>query len=151
MNARQRQQLAAMGIRQWVPRPGGPLADEVPMGIAVDPSAGDAPVLMLTGLPDPGDAVLFEDFRRAVGPSVCRGWPEANEPVLAERVSGGLLTHIIVFGQGVAAEVFGADAPERVGSARLIVLPSLKRLAAESDARREAWAALVSAGGLVAS
>lgn len=53
---------------------------------------------------------------------------------------------LLILGPALASLMFGPDVPERSGSARVTVLPSLDELAASADARRACWQALRSSG-----
>lgn len=144
---RQRAYLEAMGIPVWVARnaPGEDLVESgAPAAVQLGPGSGH--LLMLCGSVSEPSGALATDVARVLGSAPVWGWPgEAGTGTsLAEAVSEGLFTHVLVFGEATEASVFGGPAPEAVGPAAVLRFASLQELESSPGARRELWRALTS-------
>ncbi len=118
-------------------------------GVVAGPGAGSC--LYLCAATDDTSGPLASDLARVLsappvwarlGDSGDTGEP--LEALIAER----LFTQVVVFGEGAAGLLFGAEVPEQCGPARVTVAPSLARLAEDPRARRHCWFTLKSSGCL---
>lgn len=146
MDALHLQYLEAMRVPVWVLRK--PLAAVQGQSPRLHLGPGNGALLLVCGEPGESATMLAADLARALPEPPVWAWPEAGEGgcLLGEAVRDRLLTGIAVCGQDVARSLFTGEPPSAMGSARVVVLPSMARLSADPDARRDCWRALLSAG-----
>ena len=91
---------------------------------------------------------VASDLSRSLGQPPVWCWPAEDETAKAAHAACDerLATDLLILGPALASLMFGADLPERSGSARVLLLPSLDELAASAEARRACWQALRSSG-----
>lgn len=152
--------LDAMGITVWTRREPpqiAPAPAETPaktsrakatkaLGLSLGPGQGSC--LFLCGSEDETATPLAADLARIV----------SGAPVWAKTALGGdgvaleaaveerLFTSVVIFGQAQALLALGGAAPERCGAARVVVVPELKRLATDPEARKSCWQLFKSLG-----
>ncbi len=134
------------------PEPPSPTADSqasVPLAgarLAFGPGAGGC--LLLGPSQAAAAQQLASDLSRSLGQPPVWCWPAEDETAKAAGAACDerLATDLLILGPALASLMFGPDVPERSGSARVTVLPSLDELAASADARRACWQALRSSG-----
>jgi len=142
---RRRAYLEAMGFDVWLRRPSGP----EPGRLVVGPGSGST--LLVCAAPAASGGRLAADIARAIGSEPVWAWPDPKgdpgRPGVEEAVGDGLFTRLLVFGEDLARELFGAEAPRIVGSAAVAVLPDLDELAVSGSARRTLWRLIVGTSG----
>jgi hypothetical protein len=110
--------------------------------------AGDSPCLLLVD--DAGQSALdiANDLGRALGQVPVWAWPEesARGTDLEQLAADRLLTGIVFFGPALANLAFRGVAPERIGQAKVTVLPDLTTLKVSAEARKACWSSLLAAG-----
>ncbi len=128
------------------PNPAPTKPQPEPQGVVLGPGQGDC--LYVCGSNDDTAGPLASDLARVPGESpvwalvAADGEGDRLEAAIAER----LFTQVVVFGAAQAQLVFGGDAPDQCGPARVTVVPDLDRLARDARARRQCWALLKGAG-----
>lgn len=141
--ARRRAYLEAMGFDVWLSRHAEAAAGAGagPARLVIGPGAGST--LLVCPGPEAIAGKLAADIARAVGNDPVWAWPDpdagAQGPTLAEAVGDRLFTRLLVFGESLAGAVFGASAPEVMGSSAVGVAPALDDLDASAEARRALW------------
>ena len=141
---RQRAYLDAMGIPVWVARGGAPekSLEDAPRG-RIQLGPGDGQLMLLCGSISEPAGKLATDVARALGTRPVWAWPAADEGLeLAEAVEEAMFTHVLVFGPETELGLFGGPAPELVGSAAVLRLPSLVELSSSPGARKTLWRTL---------
>lgn len=145
MDALRLEYLQRIGVPVWVRREAPPAAPARP-GLQVGPGAGSV-LFVCAGAEEPSGP-LAADLARVLAEAPVWAWPAPPEAgtTPADAVERGLLTALVVFGEDLAARLFGRVPPESIGAARVVVVPSMGRLAREPEARRACWRALAGAG-----
>ncbi len=143
--ARRRAYLEAMGFDVWVSKQAavasGSEAAAGPARLVIGPGAGS--MLLVCPGPEAIAGRLAADIVRTVGRDPVWAWPDPDAggqgPTLAEAVADRLFTQLLVFGDSLAATLFGGPAPEVLGSSAVGVGPGLDDLAERPEARRALW------------
>ena len=143
--ARRRAYLEAMGFDVWVSKhaavAAGAEAEAGPARLVIGPGAGS--MLLVCPGPETIAGRLAADIVRAVGNDPVWAWPDPDAgtqgPTLAEAVADRLFTRLVVFGDSLAATLFGGSTPEVLGSSAVGVAPGLDDLDARPEARRALW------------
>lgn len=116
------------------------------LGLSLGPGQGNC--LFLCGSEDETASPLASDLARL--PGAAPVWAKtaiAGKGVpLDTAVEERLFTAVVIFGQAQALLALGGAAPEQCGAARVVVVPELKRLAADPAARKSCWQAFKSLG-----
>lgn len=166
MNPLRASYLEALGIRRWVRRIPAEPGSESPAaeGALAEPSV-DAPTgqgasgwrlgeaegrcLLLCGDEQEADTVLAGDLARCLRGGTVWGWPEPDggHPALPEALRQSAPAALIVFGEALAHAAFAGEAPERIGSAPVLVAPALAELRSSPARRRDCWQLLQSLAG----
>lgn len=135
--ARRRAYLEAMGYDVWLAKPPGP----DPVRLVVGPGEGGD--LLICAAPEASGSKLAADIVRALGSDPVWAWPDPGgdpaRPTLEDAVADRLFTHLLVFGDELARALFGAGAPDVIGSSAVRVAPEMDELAVRGDAKRALW------------
>ena len=148
MDAQRLEYLDRLGIPVWVPRAGNDAETTVE---PTEPSAthdrlvmgpGEGAQLWLCAGEDVPATRLAADLARCLHEAPVWAWPGDAEGAvsLEAAVDARLFTAIVVLGEAPAG------VGERIGSARVVTLPSLAALQRDAGARREAWRTLAANG-----
>ncbi len=139
MNELRRQYLEALDIPVWLPRDRDPSDSVPPRGIRLGPGNGGS-LFVCTGQ-QTSSTRLAADIARVLPDAPVWAWPGGDEGCMdvEAAVQERLFTAIVVFGDELAAQLFGASVPGHLGSARLIVAPSLSAMAESGGLRRDCW------------
>jgi DNA polymerase III psi subunit len=169
---RQQAYLDAMGIETWclrnppevtapvaeIPVTGSMVADNGPVEAATV-TAEPAPLAAAPGLklgPGRGGVLLVcaedtesasrlaNDINRTIGRTPVWGWPHTGEQTvgLADAVEENLFTTVGIFGEQLGGQFFADGVPQNLKSANLVILPSMRDLEANAQARKALWSAL---------
>jgi hypothetical protein len=140
--------LEALGVQAWVSRNRSADAPRSATGPALRLGPGEGGCLFVCERAEQSGGRLAADVARACREQPVWSWPEADRgaPLIGEAVRERLFTAVIVFGEALAGELFGASVPDTLGSARVVVAPDLDTLAVDPGARRACWSALRRAG-----
>lgn len=135
--ARRRAYLEAMGYDVWVAKPPGP----GPVRLVIGPGGGGD--LLVCAAPDESSSKLAADIARVLGNDPVWAWPDPNgesdRPTVEEAVTDRLFTQMVVFGAGLARDLFGSQPPEVLGSSAVRIAPALDELAVRGTAKRAFW------------
>lgn len=141
--------LEAMEIPLWVPRE---QAAEAPSSLCaeIQLGPGSSGILLICDGQDLPASPLAHDIVRVLPETPVWAWPAdpGTGQSVAAAVGECLFTRLLVFGGGLAEQLFGKPLPDRVGPARLMVTDDLGRLASHPAARKDLWKTLCQ-GGLV--
>ena len=138
--SRQRAYLEALEIPVWVSKE---LAAQVPDFISpclkLGPGSGHV-LLVCSALEEPASRIA-SDIARCLRSEPVWAWPDPDGPFddITGMVREKLFTSIVMFGEPLKVELFGASMPETMGSARLFTAPGIDELAASPSARRSLW------------
>ncbi len=123
-------------------------AADDPAPVHLGPGQGSC--LYVCGANDDFSGALASDLARVAPDAPVWGRvgdPQAEEGERLElAIAERLFTQVVIFGAAQAQLVFGGEAPEQCGPARVTVAPDLGRLARDAAARRQCWKALRDAG-----
>lgn len=116
------------------------------LGLSIGPGQGSC--LFLCGSEDDTTTKLASDLARLPGgaPVWAQTALSGEGVALDAAVEERLFTSVVIFGQAQALLALGGAAPEQCGAARIVVVPELKRLAADPAARKSCWQAFKSLG-----
>ena len=146
MDDRRLAYLEAMGIDVWRPRSArdeGSAAS--PGGALVQLGQGEGDILCIGPTRDASRRKLSVDISRAMRTVPVWSWPAAGPGSGADclsleaAVTERLLTQILVFGDALAANLFGAVVPHVIGTARVHIVPDLDSLDGDREAKRKLW------------
>ena len=152
--AGQRAYLDAMDIPIWVLRNAVDIdipdcASEMTLKLG----AGSGGVLLICAVDTDSASKLANDINRALGSVPVWSWPDTSEGTVSPEVAvdENLFTTVAVFGSELAAQFFGDNFPDNLNSANLVLLPSMRELESDADARKMLWAGLCRSGMVIAS
>lgn len=135
--ARRRAYLEALGVEVWLAKPPEP----GPGRLVVGP--GDGSTLLVCATPEACADKLAADIVRALGRDPVWAWPDPDgqpdRPTIEQAVGDRLFTRLLVFGEGLARELFGRKPPEVLHSAAVRVAPDLSELAVRGTAKQALW------------
>lgn len=146
MDATRLAYLEAMGIDVWQPRGrdrAGCEDQPAPDRIVLREGASD--ILCIAESAAEADGKLAADISRAMRCRPVWGWPAdagddpADSDSLQAVVGERLITRVVIFGRVAAGSVFGRSVPDVLGAARVHLVPGLKRLGNDRDAKRILW------------
>jgi len=150
MDARSLAYLEAMGIDVWSPR-SGPRVD-FGDGSPAPPGArpirlgdGEGDILCIGRTREEASEKLAIDISRAMRNAPVWSWPDLESGqgedslCLEDAVKERLVTRILVFGNELAAILFGPIVPDVIVTARVHIVPGLDRLDRDRDAKRSLW------------
>ena len=111
-------------------------------GLKLGPGRGG--VLLVCAEDTESASRLANDINRAMGGTPVWGWPDAGEKTvgLADAIEGNLFTTVGIFGEQLGRQFFADGLPESLNSASLVILPSMRDLGADAEARKVLWNAL---------
>ena len=148
MNSGQRAYLEALEIPVWVRKDlAGSAPAFEPCSLKLGPGSGQ--VLMVVAALEEQATHLASDIARCLRSEPVWAWPgtSGEDDELSQLVREHLFTHIVVFGDELAAGLFDGPAPATLGSARLVCAPSMQDLSSSPAGRKALWK-LVSSNGL---
>lgn len=113
------------------------------------PGAGG--VMLICAKDSDSASKMANDISRALGKMPVWSWPDSDEQAIApaDAVGENLFTCVAVFGELLGRLMFGSEIPTALGSAKLVILPSMSELASKASARRELWSVLCRSGIIV--
>jgi DNA polymerase III psi subunit len=169
IDARQRAYLDAMDIGMWSLRESAPLAKPLerpietsaepplatfaetpvaanPPGLKLGPGGGG--ILLVCAIDTDSASRLANDISRALGSVPVWAWPNADPGAveLAVAVEESLFTTVAIFGDELARQFFQDDIPPSLQSANLVLLPSMRDIQHQAEARRSLWTAFCRSG-----
>lgn len=155
MDSRSLAYLDAMGIEVWQPR--GTSAEENTDSGALEIviGAGDGDILCIVESGSEARLRLAADIGGAMRCSPVWAWPSESSEQSGElltvqaAVSEKMLTRILVFGEDLAARIFGPEIPTVLSAARVHVVPGLVALKEDRNAKRVLWG-LMNENGIAA-
>lgn len=167
MNPLRASYLEALGIRRWVrripaePDSGAPAAEGTDAGTSTAPlpeqgasgwrfDEAEGRCLLLCGDGEEAGTALAGDLARCLRGGAVWGWPEPDggHSTFSEAFRQSAPAALIVFGEALARTAFAGEAPERVGSAPVLVAPALADLRSSPACRRDCWRLLQTLAGL---
>lgn len=115
-------------------------------GLKLGPGGGG--VLLVCAVDTDSASRLANDISRALGSIPVWAWPDADDDAvkLAKAIEDNLFTTIGVFGSELAAQLFEGDMPASLKSANLVLLPSMREIQDQAEARRQLWNAICRSG-----
>lgn len=133
---RRRAYLEALGLDVWLTK----AAAAEPAGLVV---SGDGCLLLVCSSAEESASRLAGDISRVLGDDVAWAWPDtadaAESLTLAQAVERFLFTGILLFGKAVEKQLFAAQPPAVLGSARVLRAPGLDELAVRGTAKQTLW------------
>ena len=83
-------------------------------------------------------------INRTIGRTPVWGWPHPGEQTvgLADAVEENLFTTVGIFGEQRGGKFFADGVPQSLKSANPVILPSMRDLEADAQARKVLWSAL---------
>lgn len=134
---RRRAYLEALGLDVWL------LKAQTQAGVRLVVNPGRSGTLLICPSPEASVSRFAADIARALGDEPAWGWPDhdgrADALFPEEVVQQQLITRILVFGAGTAAQLFEGAAPDVLGSARILSLPDIDELAGSGAAKLALW------------
>ena len=131
-----------------------PLAEVAPStaaspGLKLGPGAGG--VMLICSKDSDSASKMANDISRALGKMPVWSWPDSDESAISpgDAVDENLFTCVAVFGEALGRLMFGNEMPAALGSAKLVMLPSMTELTSDASARRELWSVLCRSGMIV--
>jgi len=125
-------------------------ADKI-SGLRLGPGSGG--ILLICAADTDSASRLATDISRALGNVPVWAWPDAdNDAVeLTNAVEDKLFTTVAIFGNELAAQFFDGGLPDRLNSAKVVLLPAMHDLQSGAEARQALWTTLCRAGMVSAS
>jgi len=125
-------------------------ADKI-SGLKLGPGSGG--ILLICAADTDSASRLATDISRALGNVPVWAWPDAdNDAVeLTNAVEDKLFTTVAIFGNELAAQFFDGELPDRLNSAKVVLLPAMHDLQSGAEARQALWAIFCRAGMVSAS
>lgn len=138
--------LRALDIPVWLPR--GQLPENAVMFERIRLGPGQGEVLLICDRQEEASSTLFSDIARALPVAPVWGWPDGSGSGLTvgDAVAEALFTGLVIFGHALADRLLGPNAPDRLGSARVLVTDDLGTLSSSASARRELWRRMCAEG-----
>lgn len=154
IETRQQAYLDAMGIPVWTLRE-APVIETPPVetphveskgSLKLGPGSGG--ILLICATDTDSASKLANDISRALGKVPVWSWPDDGEDSVVPTVAvdENLFTTVAVFGTELAEQFFGSELPVNLNSASLVLLPSMRDLETQSDARQSLWVDLCRSG-----
>ena len=145
IESQRRAYLDAMGLDVWSIKPPEPEFDRLIF------QPGEGSTLLICDAPEATATRIAGDIARALAGKVVWAWPDPEgspqSPTLEQAVGQYLYTRVVLFGTGLARQVFRGDAPPAVGSASITVSDSLDELAVRGNSKQIFWK-LISGTGI---
>lgn len=170
IDQRQQAYLDAMGIETWCLRKSPLVAESLrktptsqitsagntPADVAPSPSSevaegagvklgpGRGGVLLVCAEDTESASRLSNDINRAMGGTPVWGWLHSGDKAvgLADAVEENLFTTVAIFGEELGRQFFEGGLPDSLNSANLVILPSMRDLKVDAEARKLLWNAL---------
>jgi DNA polymerase III psi subunit len=141
-NSRQQAYLDAMGIEVWSLRDvisAAEVDQPISPGIKLGPGSGG--VLLICEAADDSASRLANDIGRALGGVPVWAWPQIDDVSvqLSDAVDEHLFTTVAIFGETLASQFFAEELPTNLNSAQLVLLPAMRDILANAEARRLLW------------
>ena len=137
IESRRRAYLEAMGLDVWTMKPASPSFDR----LVIQPGKGGT--LLLCEQPEETVSRLGGDLARALGQDVVWAWPDPEgspeNTSLEQAIGHHLFTRVIIFGGSLAVRVCRGNAPEALGSARILVTGAVGELEVRGNAKQALW------------
>jgi hypothetical protein len=134
---RRRAYLEAMGLDVWALKPPPPK----PGQLVIQPGSGDT--LLLCQQPEETAGRLAGDIARALAQGGVWAWPDqggySESTSLEQAIACHLFTRVVVFGEGLAREIFKADVPPVIGSASILVVDTMDEITVRGSAKQALW------------
>ena len=134
--------LDAMGVEVWRLRDTAVVASGDPVcppQLKLAPGSGG--VLLICAEDTHSASRLANDINRTLGSVPVWAWPHADGDgvELADAVEDNLFTTVAIFGQELAVQLFGADLPVNLNSAKVVLLPEMQDILGQASARQSLW------------
>jgi DNA polymerase III psi subunit len=142
ITTRQQAYLDAMDIGVWRLRESAsvitPDIDGVPR-LKLSPGSGG--ILLICDEDTDSASRLANDINRVLGSVPVWAWPHADEDgvELVNAVEENLFTTVAIFGHDLAIQFFGSEIPVSLNSAKMVLLPAMKDILGQAEARRVLW------------
>ncbi len=146
---RQRAYLDAMDIGVWSLRdhPSAAVSTtDSGTGLKLGPGGGG--ILLICAVDTDSASRLASDINRALGGVPVWAWPHADTSAvnLADAVEENLFTTVAIFGRQLAGQFFSGELPPGLNSANLVLLPSMRDIQSQAEARRTLWSTFCRTG-----
>jgi hypothetical protein len=115
--------------------------------------SGSGGILLICAADTDSASRLATDISRALGNVPVWAWPNAdNDAVeLTNAVEDKLFTTVAIFGNELATQFFDGELPDRLNSAKVVLLPAMHDLQSGAEARQALWTIFCRAGMVSAS
>ena len=115
--------------------------------------SGSGGILLICAADTDSASRLATDISRALGNVPVWAWPDAdNDAVeLTNAVEDKLFTTVAIFGNELATQFFDGELPDRLNSAKVVLLPAMHDLQSGAEARQALWTIFCRAGMVSAS
>ena len=137
IESQRRAYLDALGLEVWSIKPPEPQFDRLLL------QPGEGSTLLICNAPEATATRLAGDIVRALAGKVIWAWPDPagspQSPTLEQAVGQYLFTRVVLFGDSLARQMFGGDAPLVTASASITVCDGLDELAVRGNAKRLLW------------
>ena len=146
---KQQAYLDAMDIGVWRLRESAsvitPDTDGVPR-LKLSPGSGG--ILLICDEDTDSASRLANDINRVLGSVPVWAWPHTDadgvDPIGA--IEENLFTTVAIFGTDLAAQFFGSEIPVSLNSAKMVLLPAMKDILGQAEARRVLWGTFCHSG-----
>lgn len=139
--------LDAMGVEVWRLRDAATVTTpESVRAPRLKLSPGSGGILLICTQDTDSVSRLANDINRALGGVPVWAWPQDDGVEVHDAVEENLFTSIAVFGQDLAARLFGADIPVNLNSAQVVLLPEMRDISNQAKSRKSLWNALCRSG-----
>ena len=137
IESQRRAYLDAMGLDVWSIKPPEPEFDRLIF------QPGEGSTLPICDAPETTATRIAGDIARALAGKVVWAWPDPEgspqSPTLEQAVGQYLFTRVVLFGDGLARQLFRGDAPLVTDSASITVSIGLGDLAVRGNAKQILW------------
>jgi DNA polymerase III psi subunit len=142
ITTRQQAYLDAMDIGVWRLRESDTVATpdtaHVPR-LKLGPGSGG--ILLICAEDTDTASRLANDINRTLGSVPVWAWPHADTGgvELSNAVEENLFTMVAIFGHDLAMQFFDGELPVSLNSAKMVLLPEMKDILGQAEARRVLW------------
>jgi len=104
-------------------------------------SPGSGGILLICAEDTDTASRLANDINRTLGSVPVWAWPYADDGgvELSNAVEENLFTTVAIFGHDLAIQFFGDELPVSLNSAKMVLLPAMKEILGQAEARRVLW------------
>jgi hypothetical protein len=104
-------------------------------------SPGSGGILLICDEDSDSASRLANDINRTLGGTPVWAWPHADTSgvELSTAVEENLFTTVAIFGHDLAMQFFGGELPVSLNSAKMVLLPEMKDILGQAEARRVLW------------